>query len=119
MPGGSQLEVAFPTNNDPGTGFPAQRSGTVWRRVITLPIAGTYPYEFRSVAQTVFFRTAYNSPCSGCASYERPYESVTTTQPNSDVLFEFDEAYGLMRAVVLGPTATGNSSWGRIKTSYR
>ena len=44
---------------------------------------------------------------------------LVTTFPNTDVLFQFDEQLGRIRAIELGPVPTLRKSWGGLKTLYR
>lgn len=108
-----------------GTGYPAQLNGTYWERVVTIATPGTYSMRFQTVEDVpsvgggpVWYSEPYNAMC--CALGDCPrYVRFTTTQPNSDVRFQFDVTNGRMRGVELGPTPTRTPTWGAIKTLYR
>jgi hypothetical protein len=79
---------------------------------------------FRATPVGPSFTRGYNVPCSGgmgmpCEVEPDYWVTFTTTVPDSDVRFEFDEVTGKMRAIVLGPTATRTSTWGSLKVLYR
>lgn len=120
VPPGAQLEVAFPLwyDENPPTGYPAYRVGTYWQQVITVPVPGTQPMMFRTLDRSVLYSDTYNAWC-GCSPGEQRFVMFTTVQPNSDVLFQFDEVTGRQRAIELGPTPVRTTSWGQIKTLYR
>jgi hypothetical protein len=104
----------------PGTVYAANRYGTLWGRVVTIAQAGRYWYAFSTVDGSILFTQSYNTRCGGgCFSGEEPTSSFTTTVANTDVLFQFDESTGRMRAVVLGVTPVQSRTWGRMKTLYR
>jgi hypothetical protein len=123
IPAGTQFAVngAWDRNGfceDSGS-YPAQRSGTVWSRVVTLNNPATYRWYFRSVSTYLWFWRAYNASCFDELCSSLPFMLTTTTQPDTEVRFEFDEVTGKMRAVVLGPTAARSSTWGSLKAIYR
>ncbi len=43
----------------------------------------------------------------------------TTELPDTDVLFQYDEASGHLRAIELGQVPTNRGTWGQLKTKYR
>ena len=105
MPTGAQLEVIV--DSPTGTGLPAQRQGTVWRAVGPVEQAGTHRFYFQrsNPGPFVLFGTQYNSMCCFPNLDETPRALFTTSQPNTAMTFEFDEATGLLRATIGGPTA--------------
>lgn len=135
VPPGTHLAVEFgPVNRlctwpEAGTGHTAQLNGTTWQRVVTIPTPGTYDMRFQTLEDVpgdaggpVFYSEPYNAMCclifpflGDCPRYVR----FTTTQPNSDVMFEFNVTNGRMRGVELGPTPTRIKTWGALKTIYR
>jgi hypothetical protein len=121
IPPGAELEImlsADPKWFPPGPSVPAHRNGAYWEGVMTIASPGTYPFMFLTVDQTVVYSDSYNCWC-GCFPGEQPSVKFTTTQPNSDVRFQFDPVSGLMRGLELGPTPTRTPTWGAIKTLYR
>ena len=121
LPSGAHLEASYfiIENYPPTPWFAATHVGSIWRTTVTVPTAGTSSIAFRAQEDHgAYFSQTYNAWC-GCQPNEQPYVRFTTTEPNSDVVLEFDEATGLQRATVLGPTPTHRSTWGAIKTIYR
>jgi hypothetical protein len=108
-----------PRISPPQITAPATRSGSIWEAIVLIPIARSHPYAFYSTG--VIFMLTYNGACTtqGCSPGEQPTGRFTTTQANSYVRLQFDEALGRMRSEVLGPTPVPNRSWGTIKTLYR
>ncbi len=84
-----------------------------WEAVVTIPSIGTHTFAFVGLDASVIFTDTYNSPCTCTAPTFR------TSVLRSDVLFQFDESTGRMRAVVLGATPAAQSTWGSLKTRYR
>ena len=96
----------------------AQKSGSIWSCTASIPAAGSNYMAF--TAPGLLFGTAYNAAC-GCPVGEGFTIMVpfVTGAPNADVLFEFDELTGSLRASVPGTTPTLRTPWGRLKTIYR
>lgn len=129
VPPGTNLAVDFgPANwcTSPvsGTGHPALFNGTYWERVVTIPTPGTYSMRFQTLEDVagiggpVWYSEPYNAMC--CAFGDCPeYVQFTTSQANSDVLFQFDVKNGRMRGLELGPTPTQKRTWGALKAIYR
>jgi hypothetical protein len=115
-PAGTMFEVigSAPETGSWGSGQAANLSGGVWSRFLTVAAPGNYDYKFRAVGDWNVMNIGGEggAPCGFNASY-------TTVVPNTDVLFEFNSMTGRVRAVVLGPTPTGKTSWGQLKTIYR
>jgi hypothetical protein len=121
IPPGAQLEImvsADPLWFPPGPSVPAHRNGAYWEGVMTIAAPGTYPFMFLTVDHTVVYSDSYNCWC-GCFPGEQRSVKFTTTQPNSDVLFQFDPVSGRMRGLELGPTLAHTHTWGTIKALYR
>ncbi len=104
-----------------GTAYATTKDGTVWKILVRLPSAGTWPYVFSTADRSVYLSNTYNNFCpgGGCLPDETPIARVITTQAGSTVQFEFDEASGQMRAFVTGVVPARPRSWGSLKILYR
>jgi hypothetical protein len=121
LPPGAQLQIMLTSDPywlPPGPTVPAHLNGAYWEGVMTLGAPAQYSFVFQTPDQAAVFTDTYNAGC-GCSPGEQPTVKVTTTQANSDVLFQFDTVSGRMRGVELGPTPTRATTWGTIKTLYR
>ena len=120
---GAQLQVEVDYNElYPGfaSAYPAERMGSVWESVVTIPTAGTHVFVFSTLDRSVYFSDSYNKFCGGgCSPGEQRLPRVVTTAANSIVRFQFDEASGQMRGIVLAPVPTLHDSWGSVKILYR
>ncbi len=116
MPDGSELEVigSAPETGAWLSGIPLQHSGQRWQRVITIATPGTYEFKLRVLGtwSVVAFGYDYNNPSGRNVVY-------TTALPNADVLFQYDETNGRVRAIELGQVPASQGTWGQLKTRYR
>jgi hypothetical protein len=116
LPPGAELEVIGSAPELGGwlSGIPAAHVGQRWQRVVTIDTPGTYQFKFRVVGtwDVASFGPHYSNTAGEDATF-------TTTLPNTDVLFQLDNATGRVRGIELGPTPTLRTSWGRLKTRYR
>lgn len=120
MPSGSQLELYWWNEAYGAYGYvPAQKQGSIWQSFVRLPRAGSNHYNFVS-RSVVSFNLMYNGWC-GCTDWRDPAGKPTiyTSQPDTDVLFQFDEESGLMRAIEGGITPAQRTTWGALKQIYR
>ena len=88
--------------------------GDVWSVEITIANAGYYEAKFRKDND---WSINVGSDGYGTNSNNANY---TTTEPNTPVLFQFNQATGRMRILVGGwPVPTTGSTWGELKSIYR
>lgn len=117
MPAGTEFDVLVdPPYADPPYGqFAASRTGTLWSCLIRFPVPGTHSYVFIARDRSVTFGLTYNAGCSACFPGEARLPTFRTTAPDTDVLMQFDESTGLVRALVGGVTPALGTSWGALK----
>jgi hypothetical protein len=116
-PPGTAFEVigGAPETGSWGSGVPATLAGGVWSKLINIATPGAYEAKFRAVGSWDIMNLGTEgagAPCGANLQY-------TTTDPNQDVLFEFNTATGRTRVTVQQPTETVRRSWGQMKTLYR
>lgn len=116
MPEGTVLEVigSAPETGAWIEGVALAHEGARWQRVIRIAVPGTYEFKLRAVGtwSVVAFGYDYNNPSSRNVFY-------TTELPDTDVLFQYDEGTGRVRAIELGQVPTNRGSWGGLKARYR
>jgi len=88
--------------------------GPRWQRLLTIAAPGNYEFKIRAAGtwDVAAFGYDYNNTQGRNAFCE-------TTVPFTDVLIQFDEEMGRIRAIELGPTPTLVSPWGALKARYR
>jgi len=116
LPPGVQLEVigSAPEIGNWQSGVPLFQTAQGWHRFITIATPGSYEFKFRVVGtwDVAAFGWDYNNTSGRNAL-------LTTTYPNTDVLFQMDNQLGRVRAIELGPVPVRRNSWGRLKSLYR
>lgn len=121
MPPDTQLDVTVDPNEEYGGAygvFASNRTGTIWSSVIRITYTGTHRYVFTGRNYPVRFSLTYNGGCA-CQPGEETLPTFRTTLPDTDVLVQFDESTGLVRAIVGGVTPVLGTSWGELKARYR
>lgn len=116
-PAGTTFEVigGAPETGAWGSGTAATLVGDVWRLQIPIATPGPYEAKFRATGSWDIMNLGSEgagAPCGANLLY-------TTTNPNEEVLFEFNTRTGRTRALALGVTPAAPRSWGQLKTIYR
>lgn len=96
------------------TPVPLDHVGARWQRLLTIAAPGNYEFKFRAAGtwDVANFGPDYNNT-------QGRNGVCVTTLPNTDVLIQFDEDLGRVRAIELGPTPARVSPWGALKALYR
>jgi hypothetical protein len=115
-PAGATLELmgSAPELGAWGTGLPATHEGTIWQRIVTIANPGNYQFKFRvqgtwSIAN---FGLDYNNEVGDNGTF-------STYAPDTEVILQFDEHTGRIRAIDNNNVPVHTSSWGRLKAIYR
>lgn len=115
-PAGSTLELmgSAPELGSWLTGMPADHIGTIWQRIVPIAAPGLYEFKFRvqGTWAVANFGLDYNNNFGANGSF-------TTTVPNTEMIIQFDERSGRIRAIDNQSVATRGSSWGQVKIRYR
>lgn len=115
-PAGATLELigSAPELGSWTTGVPASHEGTLWSAKVMIATPGSYEYKFRvqGTWSLANFGIAYNNAAGGNGN-------VTTTRTNEDVVFQFDERTGRIRAIDDANVPIRSATWGHLKTVYR
>ena len=115
-PAGAALELmgSAPELGAWGVGLAADHFGSIWQRIVTIASPGTYEYKFRVLGSWNFsnFGLDYNNNFGRNGSF-------TTLTPNTEMLIQFDEQSGRIRAIDNTSTPTRQRSWGQLKARMR
>jgi hypothetical protein len=115
-PAGTTLELmgSAPELGSWGVGLPADKFGSIWQKIVTIATPGTYEYKFRVLGSWLWsnFGPNYNNNFGSNGVF-------TTTDPNTEMIIQFDELTGRVRAIDNHSVAARTTSWGRLKTMYR
>jgi hypothetical protein len=115
-PPGAQLELmgSAPELGAWSAGLLAQHTGNVWSCLATIATPGTYEYKFRVLGDwnVVNFGIDYDHMQGRNGTF-------ITTAPNTEMVIQFDELTGRVRAIDNHSVAARRSSWGRLKAIYR
>lgn len=95
-------------------GIPVTMDETPWHVSVTIAAPGAYEYKLRVIGTWDICNLGlhYNMFIGDNFAFE-------TTEPQTEVRFEFDPLGGRARAVVGGQVAVAEASWGRLKGLYR
>lgn len=115
-PAGETLEVIGSTPELGGwlSGIPMRRVNDRWQVILTIATPGEHAFKVR-VAGT-WLVASFGLDYNNTQGRDAPF---TTTLEDADVLFQFDEVTGRVRALELGQVPARRTSWGRVKTLYR
>ena len=115
-PAGATLELmgSAPELGVWNSGLDADHIGTLWQRIVTIATPGSYEFKFRVQGSWNLsnFGLDYNNDFGRNGSF-------TTTAPDTEMLIQFDELTGRIRAIDNGSTATVRRSWGQLKVRPR
>lgn len=115
-PAGATLELmgSGPELGNWTNGLIADHVGTIWQKQVTIATPGTYGYKFRVYGSWLYanFGYHYNNNMGDNGSF-------TTDAPNTNMIIQFDELTGRIRAIDDLNVPTRPKSWGRLKTIYR
>jgi hypothetical protein len=115
-PTGRRLELigSAPELGNWAAGVPVDHIGSLWSKLVTIASPGTYQYKFRCEGTWAYagFGLFYNNVQGDNGSF-------TTTAPNTDMVIQFDEVTGRIRAIPNQNVAVKHASWGQLKAVYR
>lgn len=116
FPAGSQLELmgSAPELGAWSSGLIADHVGTIWQVIATIATPGSYEFKFRVVGTWNIsnFGRDYNNNFGRNGTF-------VTTAPNTEMIIQFNELTGRIRAVPYADTPVTSRSWGLIKALYR
>jgi len=115
-PAGATLELmgSAPELGAWGTGLAAEKVGTIWQKKVTIATPGTYEYKFRVLGTWAIANFGYH--------YNNNYGAngaFATHAANTEMIFQFDERTGRIRAIDDANVPARTSTWGRLKEIYR
>lgn len=95
-------------------GLPAEHIGTIWQRIVTIAAPGTYEYKFRVLGtwDGSNFGYDYNNNFGRNGTF-------IVSDPDTEMIIQFDESSGRIRAIPNQNTPVVRRSWGALKTHYR
>jgi len=115
-PAGMELELmgSAPELGSWNVGQPAAHVGSIWQRVVTIATPGLHEYKFRVAGTWAYsnFGLDYNNNFGRNGSF-------TTIAPATEMLIQFDELSGRIRAIPNSITPVLRRSWGQLKSHYR
>lgn len=115
-PLGATLELmgSAPELGSWNVGLPADRVDSIWQKIVTIAAPGTYEYKFRVLGtwNGSNFGYDYNNNFGRNGTF-------VTTAPDTEMIIQFDELTGRIRAVPYADTPVMPLSWGLIKALYR
>ena len=116
FPAGMSLELmgSAPELGSWTSGLPADHVDRTWQRIVTIATPGTYEYKFRvsGTWNIANFGLDYNN------NYGRN-GTFTTTVPNTEMIIQFNEVDGRIRAIANDNVPARRRSWGELKVRYR
>jgi hypothetical protein len=115
-PVGSTLELmgSGPELGDWTEGLIAEHVGTVWQKTVRIAGPGLYQYKFRVLGTWDVTNFGYH--------YNNNYGANGTFlvgEPDTEMLIQFDELTGRIRAIPSSDVAASGTGWGRLKVMYR
>jgi hypothetical protein len=115
-PAGAQLELmgSAPELGSWTTGVAIDHVGSLWSKAVIIATPGTYEFKFRVQGTwgLANFGINYNHQQGGNGSF-------TTTVANTEMVLQFDELTGRIRAIERNNVPARTTSWGQLKSAYR
>lgn len=115
-PEGSTLELmgSGPELGNWTNGLVAEHVGTIWQRTVEIAEPGRYEFKFRVLGTwgVANFGYHYNNNFGANGAF-------IVDEPNTEMLIQFDELTGRIRAIPSGDVAVSDTGWGRLKVQYR
>jgi len=96
------------------SGLAADHVGSIWQKIVTIAEPGVYEYKFRVLGSWDYanFGYHYNNNFGANGSF-------ATFDPDVEMLIQFDELTGRIRAIPYQLVPARTTSWGRLKTAHR
>ena len=115
-PSGATLELigSAPELGNWTSGVPVDHVGSLWSKGVTIAAAGSYEFKFRVQGTWNYanFGLDYND-------LQGRNGAFMTSSANTEMVIQFDELTGRIRAIPNHNVATRTTSWGRVKAAYR
>jgi hypothetical protein len=115
-PAGAMLELigSGPELGNWTQGLEAELVGSIWQKKVTIATPGYYEYKFRVLGSWNYanFGYHYNNNLGANGAF-------LVTEPNTEMMIQFDEISGRIRAIANSDLPVQYSNWGGLKALYR